>query len=125
VTDIRLAPTAALTASVVALVLWAVQNPHAAMWAVVVALVLAVGGLFTQAIEAVRLREDLADADRRVEALEADLMAARLTDPATATTVPVPLLRLVPTQRTGIHDHLAADDDWFARLYDENGTPRA
>jgi len=101
VTDIRLVPTAALTASVVALVLWAVQNPHAAMWAVVVALGLAVGGLFTLAKESLDLRADLADADRRVEALEADLMAARLVDPVTATTVPVPLLRIVPAQRDG------------------------
>jgi hypothetical protein len=33
------------------------------------------------------------------------------------------VLRAVPTQRSG-SDHLADDDDWFARLYDDKGNLR-
>ena len=70
--DLRLVPTAALTASAVALIVFVLQFPTAAMWAAVVALVLSVLGLFTLAMEAMDLRRELYDADQKNAALEAE-----------------------------------------------------
>lgn len=125
--DIRLIPTAALTATTIALIAFVTLHPHAALWAVVVALVLAVAGLFTLAAESVGLRAQLDDADRRAEDLEDQLthaddiirvLSADLVEAQRATSAPVPLvkpdLHIVPPQRDGSHDALPmADESWL------------
>jgi hypothetical protein len=114
--DIRILPSAALTATLIALVAWAVQHQRAAMWAVVVALVLAVAALFTVAIEAgrekaraddaERLAGDLADKLGATEVerdIAADLLAQREADAR----VVVPIRRCScghPTGTSGIHN---------------------
>lgn len=135
-TDIRIVPTLALTVTVIALLAFTLQFPTAALWAVVVALVLAVGGLFTLAAEAVGLRQELEDAERHVEALEAEAQllhleltetqgrladAVALAEHAPAPVVPlpgatyVPSLQIVPPQRDGEHDRLAMSrEEWAA-----------
>jgi hypothetical protein len=77
-----------------------------------------------------RFRDERDEARTNAARLEAEANAhaaenARLTTELAARG---PRLRVVeggiPSQRTGGHDHLAEDDDWFARLYDEKGNPR-
>jgi hypothetical protein len=111
--DIRLVPTAALTITAIALLAFVLQYPTAALWAVVVALVLAVLGLFTLAKESIDLRAEGDDKDRHIEALEdavidrdetIDDLTAALAE-ATAT----------PTQPPGEHDRLALSrEEWAA-----------
>jgi len=103
--DIRVIPSAALTMTTIALVAFVVQQPVAAMWAAVVALILAVAGLFTLAAEAVALRRVDDDKDRRMEDLEATIaeldqenaqLHAELTDLQVGRH-----LRVVPPARDG------------------------
>jgi hypothetical protein len=95
-----------------------------------------VGGI-TAATRWMEERAARADADARAEVLEGELGAAYETLNALldehalcptplrpVTPIERPDLRVIGPQSTGEHDHLAADDDWFARLYDENGNPR-
>lgn len=115
--DLRVIPTAALTATAIALLAFVSMFPRAAMWAGVVALGLAICGLFTLAKETVDLRADLADAERKAEVLTDALMAAdqenailsgRLEDVAE-----VPRLYAVPLpvadEVTPIHDRVPID----------------
>jgi hypothetical protein len=76
--DIRLLPSAALTVTAVALLAFVVQYHRAAMWACVVALVLAVAALFTVAIEAGREKARADDAERRAGDLAAKLATAEV-----------------------------------------------
>jgi hypothetical protein len=127
--DVRIVPTLALTASLIALLAFAIQYPTAATWTGVVALALATCGPFTLAAETMGLRDqldaerdafaDLADDNARLVAALAEATAAQA-----AAGIPLRLAPVVPIQRRGAHDRLT-DDDWFARLYDENGNPRS
>jgi len=129
--DVRVIPTAALTAASIALVAFVVQYTQAAMWAAVAALVLAVLGLFTLSMEAVDLRAKLADADRRAEDLEDEAVRLHLElteaqrksagfEALRAEIAHVPLLRpdlhIVPP-RDGSHDDLpVADESWLGEI---------
>ena len=134
--DIRLLPSAALTVAAIALVAFVVQHHRAAMWAVVVALVLAVGGLFTLVKESIDLSTELADERGHSAEVEADLIDANLRIASliemTADVTPIPLvsfaslskaerehiapgLSVVPPQRDGEHDRLAMSaEEWAA-----------
>ena len=79
---------------------------------------------------ATELKEQRDEARTTAARLEAEANAhaaenARLTTELAARG---PRLRVVeggvPSQRTGGHDHLAEDDDWFSRLYNEKGDLR-
>lgn len=126
--DIRLLPSVALTVTAVALLAFVTMHPRAAMWACVVALVLAVGGLFTLAKEALDLRAELAAErsarEETAQQLEAERNVRRHTEAAFAEfqqsvsdaggRVVIPL-RPVPMQRTGEHDRLAMSaEEWAA-----------
>lgn len=75
---------------------------------VIAAVLILIAGLFAVIVERTNERDDArAERDRLERELEAR-----------------PRLRLVPRQREPEHDHLKADDDWFARLYDEKGDLR-
>ena len=117
-TDIRIIPSAALTVTALALAAFVVQQPRAAMWAAVVALILAVLGLFTQAVESVRLREGLADKDEHIAELEdeATRLHVLVTELQIAGGDAIPLPRLhVVEQSTGEHDRLALSrEEWAA-----------
>jgi len=75
--------------------------------------VLAIAGLFEVAAMYTDAAKDATEKDRRIEDLEAALEQATRTAPVVD--MPVPLLSVVPP---------VADDDDFARLYDEEGNPR-
>lgn len=110
--ECRIVPTLALTATVVALLAFVLQHREAAVWAVVVALVLAVCGLGTLAAETIGLRADRDDADRRNEHLEAECqrLHLQLTEAQLAAGVTSRALRVVPTQRS---------DSWLEAVMDE------
>jgi protein involved in polysaccharide export with SLBB domain len=116
--DIRVIPSAALTMTTIALVAFVVQQPVAAMWAAVVALILAVAGLFTLAAEAVALRRVDDDKDRRMEDLEATIaeldqenarLHAELTDLQVGRHLRV--VRDVPVADGDFPVHTTFDDD--------------
>jgi hypothetical protein len=103
---IWLACLAALTAPLAWRLL---QETSAFWWLVAVAAFLVTVGSLTAAkrrsAENIDLRLDNADKDGRIAELEALLGQAQ--------TVPVPLLRIVPSQRDGEHDRLPVADGAF------------
>jgi hypothetical protein len=94
---------------------------------VIAAAVLLITGLFAVIVERTNERDEARTTATRLEA-EANAHAAENARLTTELAARGPRLRVVeggiPSQRTGGHDHLAEDDDWFARLYDEKGNPR-
>lgn len=92
---------------------WAYHNRLAA--AVVVGglvWIVGVAGGITAVVEWFQQRRKLADAEDHIADLE-----ARLTNPATATTVRVPSM----TRHLSL---VQSDDEYWLRLYDENGNHR-
>lgn len=100
--------------------------------AVILAALILIAGLFAVIVERTTERDEARKNARRLEAEcnEHAAVSARLAadlaerDLLAGKAVHVPLLRVVPAQRDGAHDHLAADDAWFARLYDNKGDLR-
>jgi hypothetical protein len=94
------------------------QEPSAFWWLVAVAAFLVTAGSLAAAVhrsaENIDLRLDNANKDDRIAELEALLGQAQ--------TVPVPLLRIVPTQRDGEHDALpVADESWLDEITKPGG----
>ena len=85
-----------------------IARPQLWPWALAVAAFVALAALGAAAHH---FRNERDDARAERDRLERELEAR-------------PRLRLVPRQREPEHDHLKADDDWFAALYDEKGDLR-
>jgi hypothetical protein len=81
------------------------------------------GGRVVELEKALGEREDdVADLSAALAEATATLADARVVIPLKPVPVDRPDLRVIPPQRT--RDHLADDDAWFTRLYDENGEHR-
>jgi hypothetical protein len=95
---------------------------------IIAAVCILVAGLFAVIVERTTERDTAReaaeragrerDAAEKAARIATELLAQREADARRAG------LRSVPAQRDAEHDHLAADDDWFARLYDDKGNLR-
>jgi hypothetical protein len=91
-----------------------------------------IAAAFMQGGRVVELEGKLADAEDDVADLTAALAETTATLADARVVIPLrpvpvaerPDLRVILPQSTGKHDHLADDDAWFSRLYDEEGNPR-
>jgi hypothetical protein len=132
----QLSPGRVWATCLVAIVVLLILPPELYLWACIGAALIGSGWaivhLTAQRDEAVvevwEERFHRAAAEEKVETLRDALMAADQENAILAGQLddvhPVPHLRVVPTQRDAAHDHLQADDDWFARLYDDKGNLR-
>jgi hypothetical protein len=122
--DTRVVPLAAGLATTTALVAFVVQHPTAAVWAVVVALVLALAAMVALVKEANDWRaeydaahaanellcEELACSDQIIHALQNDRLAADLAAYDAAVTEPVPFVPADGPHLRVVRDDLAALD---------------
>ena len=128
----RVVPLLAIVATFAALVAFVVQHPTAAMWAVVVALFLALAGLATLVgeIDAISAESDarqaaneilcveLACSDQIIHRLQNDALAAQMAA-SDADVIPLPVREASPYDWPQ-----NADDAVWQALYDQNGDPR-
>jgi hypothetical protein len=123
-TTTRVVPLLALLATTAALVAFVIQHPTAAVWALVVALVLALAGMVTLVAEANAERAtsdarhtaneilcaELAVADEIIRRLHGDLLAAQLLASDAREELAAEPAPVIPLPRRGSHDDLAALD---------------